>query len=125
VPRNAVRGRIVSAVRLTVDTAVVALVDERDFEAVGQSEDLVTVDRARYAETRQWVKSLRRSAPWAQGVIWRPLRDNDSRSMILFGDRFDDNPLRAETAYSRNLDDDDNFRWLLDQLSDRQSESLW
>lgn len=88
VPRVAVTGRRLSALRLTESVDVVALVTGPDLAAVHQDSWLVQAEARDYPYTRDWAHWIRRhSDPWAQGFLWSSKREPGERALVLFADR--------------------------------------
>ncbi|MFD6878651.1 MULTISPECIES: RES family NAD+ phosphorylase [unclassified Streptomyces] len=88
VPRVAVTGRRLSALRLTTSVDVVALVTGQDLAAVHQDGWLVQTEARDYPYTRDWAHWIRRHTdPWAQGFLWSSKRDPGERALVLFADR--------------------------------------
>ncbi|MEU9714248.1 RES family NAD+ phosphorylase [Streptomyces sp. NPDC047976] len=88
VPRVAVTGRRLSALRLTESLDVVALVTGQDLAAVHQDSWLVQAEARDYPYTRDWAHWIRRHTdPWAQGFLWSSKREPGERALVLFADR--------------------------------------
>ncbi|MFG2616680.1 RES family NAD+ phosphorylase [Streptomyces sp. NPDC048507] len=88
VPRAAVTGRRLSALRLTESVDVVALVTGPDLAAVHQDGWLVQAEARDYPYTRDWAHWIRgHTDPWAQGFLWSSKREPGERALILFADR--------------------------------------
>ncbi|MCX5380693.1 RES family NAD+ phosphorylase [Streptomyces sp. NBC_00091] len=88
VPRVAVTGRRLSALRLTASVDVVALVTGQDLAAVHQDSWLVQAEARDYPYTRDWAHWIRgHTDPWAQGFLWASKREPGARALVLFADR--------------------------------------
>ncbi|WP_335980676.1 RES family NAD+ phosphorylase [Streptomyces sp. CA2R106] len=112
-PRRAVEGRRLSALRLTAELRLLPLVSARDLAAVHQDTWLVHAEAQEYPYTRDWAHWLRRQAgPWAQGLLWSSKREPADRSVVLFGDRVPAHVLGAEEEDVVDFDTDEGRAWL-------------
>ncbi len=94
---------VLSRVRTTAPLRLIRLIDERDLSAVCQDSWLLEADALGYAHTRYWTQALRRSAGWAQGMVWQSRRCRPHHAYVLFGDRCGPDALRAEPEVSFDL----------------------
>lgn len=116
VPRAAVSGRRLSAVRTTRPLVLLRLVSTPDLAAVCQDEWLVQAEPRDYRLTRRWACWLRRRNPWAEGFVWQSRRNLGERTVVVFGDRCGA-ALRASTTLYYDLDDVSGALWLNDRLA--------
>ena len=49
--------------------------------------DLIDTPARVYPLTREWAAWLHQASPTAQGLLWTSRKDDDAKSMMLFGDR--------------------------------------
>lgn len=87
VPRVAVSGRRLSAVRVATDLTVVALTGLTELRNCSQDTWLVQANPPEYPQTRHWGHWIRAQAPTAHGFVWLSKRDPTKQSYVLFGDR--------------------------------------
>ncbi|MEW1863150.1 RES family NAD+ phosphorylase [Streptomyces sp. NBC_00669] len=112
-PRRAVQGRRLSALRLTADLRVLPLVSAQDLAAVHQDTWLVHTEAQEYPYTRDWAHWLRRQTePWAQGLVWASKREPADRSVMLFGDRVPADALRIDEGGTVDFDTAQGREWL-------------
>ena len=91
------RARLLPRVRLsdlrigwlttTVDLELVGLRSDLDLAAVGQDPWLTAASASEYVMPRRWCLLIRRWAPWAAGLTWRPHREPDGFAYVFFSDR--------------------------------------
>ncbi len=74
----------------TLELELVNLRSGVDLAAVGQDSWLTTASAADYAMTRRWSSAIRKWAPSAAGLTWRPHREPDGFAYIFFSDRSPD-----------------------------------
>lgn len=55
--------------------------------------DLFELERIDYSITREWAKYIYSSLPEAHGLQWMSVRDNQSKAILLFGDRMSGVPI--------------------------------
>ncbi len=89
-PRASLADRQSSWMAPRRDLELLSLRSGRDLAAIGQDSWLTKCESADYAFTRRWGHTLRRWAPWAQGLVWRSRREEASLAYIFFGDRCPD-----------------------------------
>lgn len=89
VPFDRVRGRLLSAVRLTRNVRLASLHGAHP-AAFGQGPWLTKCEEDDYALTREWARALRESAPKAAGFVWRARHDEDALAYVLWSDRAKD-----------------------------------
>lgn len=112
-PRAAVRGKLLSFLRLTTDIAVLPLVTGRDLAAVAQDAWLVQAEAAEYPFTRHWGHWIRaHTAPWAQGLLWPSKREPADRVTVLFADRLQAGALSDQGLPPLALDSAEGGKWL-------------
>ncbi|MBO3750621.1 RES family NAD+ phosphorylase [Streptosporangiaceae bacterium NEAU-GS5] len=112
IPRRAVKERCLTAIRTARPLHLISLLSGPDLAAAGQDERLIRADGGEvYTQTRAVAHWLRTTASWAEGMIWRSLRDPDQPTLILFGDRCPD-AFDAGSATRRDLSDTDGAKWL-------------
>jgi hypothetical protein len=105
-PRRAVAGMKLSAIRVQVELSLVSLISATDLAAVYQDHWLVDADgAAHYAQTRRWAHWLRRHSPDTHGLAWQSKRDRPFPAFILFGDRCPPGALSLIPTSSIDLDD--------------------
>lgn len=95
VPLAALRGRVLSAVRVTRDLRLVSLHGPHP-SAFGQGPWLTKCEREDYPLTRKWARALRQRSPKAAGFVWRARHDEDTLAYVLWSDRVGEGALRAE-----------------------------
>lgn len=86
-PRRSLTGRKISWLAPTRGLALVSLRSGRDLAAVGQDSWLTKCESREYGFTRRWAHQLRGWAPWAQGLVWRSRREEESLAYVFFEDR--------------------------------------
>ena len=57
--------------------------------------DLIDTPARAYPLTRQWAAWLHRVSPSAHGLLWTSRKDDDGKSLMLFGDRIRSTALRV------------------------------
>lgn len=111
-PWAAVERRLLSQLVTTVDLRLVSLISATDLAAVSQDARLVNIDGHQQAWSRYWTQWLRRVARDAQGVVWQSNRDRPHESLMLFGDRCDQDALRPGPQRGFRLDTEAGVDWL-------------
>ncbi|MDF5757505.1 RES family NAD+ phosphorylase [Spongiactinospora sp. TRM90649] len=86
-PYETIRGRRLTALRVTGELRLVNLISGGGLGAVCQDEWLIHSAEKDFAYTRQWARWLRGVDPAAAGIIWTTRRNLVRRSVVLFGDR--------------------------------------
>ncbi len=86
-PRTALRDRKISWLTPLEDLQLVRLLSGRDLAAVDQDSWLTKCDSKEYGFTRRWARKIREWAPWAQGLVWRSRREEESLAYVFFEDR--------------------------------------
>jgi RES domain len=113
IPREVVRGKRLSALRLTADLRLARLLSTPDLANGRQDEWLIQTEPQHFALTREWGVAMRRSNQWAQGMIWLSKRDLPNTAVILYGDRCATKDLlRPIPGAAIDLDSDDGLDWL-------------
>jgi hypothetical protein len=113
IPREVVRGRCLSALRLTADLRLARLLSTADLASGRQDEWLIQTEPEHFRLTREWAAGMRRSNRWAQGMIWLSKRDLPNAAVVLYGDRCATNDLlRPIPGAAIDLDCDDGLDWL-------------
>ena len=115
-PRNAVRGRRISAVETARPLTLVSLRTGPDLAAAALSAWLVQGGAA-YGASRAIAHWLRKHATWAHGLIWTSTIDLGAASIVLFKDRCGDGALRELKSQAIDLDGEAGARWLNDMLA--------
>ncbi|WP_086791985.1 RES family NAD+ phosphorylase [Streptomyces thermovulgaris] len=93
-----------SAVRTTVDLALVDLTTAEGLAAVWQDEWLVDCEEREYDKTRYWVQLIRKHSTAAQGLYWTSKRCRPRRALQFFGDRCGPEPLARTPEEVYRLD---------------------
>lgn len=86
-PRRAVAGRRLRAVRLRWDLRLLSLRTGAELAGVYADEWLVHADAAEYPKTRAWGHWLREQVPGVDGFVWASKRNMGGSAVILFGDQ--------------------------------------
>ena len=71
----------------TVDLELVSLRSDLDLAALGQDPWPAAASASEYVMPRRWCLPIRRWAPWAAGLTWRPHREPDGFAYVFFSDR--------------------------------------
>jgi hypothetical protein len=128
IPREVVRGRRLSALRLTADLRLARLLSTADLASGRQDEWLIQTEPQHFPLTREWAAAMRRSNCRAQGMIWLSKRDLPNAAVILYGDRcVTKGLLRPIPGAAVDLDSDGGLNWLdavLDPYRIRVSRTL-
>ncbi len=104
-PRRAVLGRTVSAVRTTEDLDLLSLVTGPDLAAVGQDGGLISARGSEFDLTRRWAAWSRDKAGWARGMVWQSSVDLPKPTVVLFGDACGPRVLKPDAEMAVPLDD--------------------
>jgi hypothetical protein len=86
-PKRKVIGRRISAVELTGDIQVTALLSGRDLGALAQDPWLTTAEPRDYPQTRHWGHWIRDHVLDSAGFVWPSRREPAGQCCVLFGDR--------------------------------------
>ena len=108
--RARIKNKCLSWLESTRDLHLVRLVDGEDLARVDQDIWLVTCESNQYQATRMWAQSIRRWAPWCEGLVWRSRREPRSLAYIFFEDRMgpEDSPFEGVVDPGGRLASGDN-----------------
>ncbi|MDN3353848.1 RES family NAD+ phosphorylase [Actinomadura sp. DC4] len=111
--RRTLWNKRLSALRLTADLRLARLLSTADLASGRQDEWLIQTEPEHFTLTREWAAAMRRSAGWAQGMIWLSKRDLPNAAVILYGDRcVAKDLLRPIPGAAVDLDCDAGLDWL-------------
>jgi hypothetical protein len=83
-PRKALERHTLSAVTTIDDLTLLRLTTAEDLAAIGQDHWLLSASADQYAVTREWTAWIRRTMPWAQGILWQSTIDLSRTTIVLF-----------------------------------------
>ncbi len=98
-------GQLYSVLAPTVDLRLVDLSSIALRKLGVQRKDLIDTEKDRYPETRLWAEAIHSQDEKLQGLCWVSRQDDQSRAVVLFGDRIDLAVL-VQKGISRNLTTD-------------------
>ncbi|GII61459.1 hypothetical protein Skr01_15440 [Sphaerisporangium krabiense] len=114
VPYDAVRGRRLSAVRVTAELRLIDLVRGAALGAVCQDDWLIYCAESEFDKTRRWASWLRAQDGLAAGMMWTTRRNLVNRSVVLFADR--GAALEPASLPAVDLDSGPGLDWLNEHL---------
>jgi hypothetical protein len=116
-PRDRIRGRVLTCLQVEDDLPLVALRTSTDLAAACQDAWLVHADEREYSRTRRWGEWLREyTEPTDAGLIWPSKRDVGADAVMLYGDRCG-GQVRPAPSPVISLDDDAGARLLSECLA--------
>jgi hypothetical protein len=79
--------------------------------------ELIDTEKDRYPDTRLWAEAIHTQYPDVQGLSWVSRQDDQSRAIVLFGDRIDPALLVQKNATRSLMGDASLYNKLLDLAS--------